>query len=125
MEKNVAIIGAGITGLTAAYYLKKAGIPFTIFEKTAHIGGVINTKFKNGFIYETGPNSGIISTPEIARLFEELEGKCELEKADHASARRLIWKGNKWHALPSGLFSAIRTPLFKFSDKIRVLGEPW
>ncbi len=125
MEKKVAIVGAGITGLSIAYYLKKAGISFTVFEKSNHIGGVINTKQKNGFVYETGPNSGVMSTPEIANLFEDLADKCELEKADHASAKRLIWKGNKWEALPSGLFSAIKTPLFSFSDKLRVLGEPW
>ena len=94
-EKNVAIIGAGITGLTTAYYLKRAGIKFTIFESSNHIGGVIDTKQKDGFIYETGPNSGIIATAEMADLFKDLKGKCELEKADHSSAKRLIWKKNK------------------------------
>jgi oxygen-dependent protoporphyrinogen oxidase len=125
MEKKVAIIGAGITGLTAAYYLKKAGISFSIFEKTNHIGGVIDTKQKNDFTYETGPNSGILSTLEIADLFNDLKGKCEIEIADHSSSKRLIWKKDQWHALPSGLRSAIETPLFSFYDKLRILGEPF
>lgn len=123
--KRVAIIGAGITGLTTAYYLKKAGIDFTIFESTNHIGGVINTIQKDGFTYETGPNSGVIATAEMADLFEELKDKCDLEKADHSSARRLIWKKGKWKALPSGLISAVFTPLFKLKDKFGILGEPW
>jgi len=123
-NKRVAIIGAGITGLTTALYLKKAGIPFSIFEKSDKIGGVMQSKTNDTFLYETGPNSGVISHAEMADLFDDLKGKCELELADDASAKRLIWKNGNWHALPSGLVSAVTTPLFKFSDKLRVLGEP-
>ncbi len=123
--KKVAIIGSGISGLTAAYYLKKTGIPFCVYEKNNKIGGVMQTKSNGDFLYETGPNSGVISHAEIADLFEDLKGKCELEIADEASAKRLIWKKDRWHALPSGLISAIGTPLFRFSDKLRVLGEPF
>jgi len=124
-NKKVAIIGAGISGLVTAFYLKKAGVEFTIFEKSETIGGVIQTKNDGTFLYETGPNSGVISHPEMADLFADLAGKCELELANNASARRLIWKNGNWHALPSGLISAIATPLFTFSDKLRVLGEPF
>lgn len=124
-RKHVAIIGAGITGLTAAFYLKKAGIKFKIFEKSDHIGGVIRTVKTDDFLYETGPNSGVIGNAEIADLFEDLKDDCKLEVADHSSARRLIWKKNKWHALPSGPISAVFTPLFSLYDKFRILGEPF
>ncbi len=125
MDNNVAIIGSGITGLTAAYYLKKAGVRFKVFEKSEHIGGVIQSCKTDAFLYETGPNSGVIANAEIADLFKELKDDCKFEIADHSSARRLIWKGNRWHALPSGLISAVTTPLFTLSDKFRVLGEPF
>lgn len=124
-NKRVAIIGAGITGLTTAFYLKKAGIPFTIFEKSDKIGGVMQSKTDGDFLYETGPNSGVISQAEMAELFEDLKGKCELEIANDASEKRLIWKNGRWEALPSGLISAVTTPLFTFTDKLRVLGEPF
>lgn len=58
-------------------------------------------------------------------LFNDLAGDCELEIARESSKRRLIWKGNQFHALPSGPLSAITTPLFRLSDKFRILGEPW
>ena len=58
-------------------------------------------------------------------MFEDLEGKCALETADPSAKRRLIWKNSQWHALPSGLWSAISTPLFTWGDKFRILGEPW
>lgn len=124
-NKKVAIIGAGITGLVTAFYLKKAGIPFRIFEKTHHIGGVIRTEKEDGFVYETGPNSGVLANPETVELFEELGQQCPPEIADQAAARRLIWKGNRWYPLPSGLWSGITTPLFTMQDKIRLLGEPF
>ncbi len=124
-EKKVAIIGAGITGLVTAYYLKKAGIAFRIFEKTAHIGGVIETCEKDGFVYERGPNSGVLANVETVEFFESLGDHCKLEIADASSAKRLIWKGGKWYALPSGFVGGITTPLFSIKDKLRLLGEPF
>lgn len=122
---DVVIIGAGLTGLTMGFYLKKAGINFVIVDKSAKTGGVIQTIREKGFVYETGPNTGVIGNPEMAELFEDLAGKCELETANPAAKRRLIWKNNQWNTLPSGLWSAITTPLFTWGDKFRILGEPW
>jgi len=122
---KVAIVGAGLTGLTAAYYLKKAGIDFQIFEKSDKAGGVINTISTNEFTYETGPNTGVLGQPEVAELIENLQNDCELEIADENAKARWIWKGKKWEPLPSGLLGGIKTPLFKFSDKLRLLGEPF
>ena len=123
--QNIAIIGAGITGLSLGYYLKQAGIPFTIFEKAGRTGGVIKTKQQNGFIYETGPNSGVLSNVETLELIDRLNGKIQLQTGNESAKKRLIWKKNRWEALPSGLISAIKTPLFTFKDKINILGEPF
>ena len=125
LSTEVVIIGAGLTGLTIAFYLKKKGIPFKIVEQSSQTGGVIQSVNENGFLYETGPNTGVIGNPEVAELFEDLNGSCKLEIADPRAKRRLIWKKGKWHALPSGPFSAIRTPLFRLKDKLRILGEPF
>ena len=128
MEKvktDVTIIGAGLTGLTTAFYLSKAGLNVTLLEKQDRIGGVIQTMNKKGFIFETGPNTGVYSTPELVRLFDDLEGTCSPEFAHSSAKQRWILKNGKWHALPSGLISAVRTPLFTLGDKFRILGEPF
>lgn len=122
---NVVVIGAGITGLTCAFQLKRRGANVTVLECQNRIGGQINSQHIGDFIFESGPNTGVVKHPEVAELFEQLNGACELETALESSKRRLIWKGDKFHALPSSLASALKTPLFKWYDKIRILGEPW
>ena len=124
-QKHVAIIGGGITGLVTAYHLSKEGIPFQLFEKTDRLGGVIQSKQKNGFLYETGPNSGVIGHAEVADLFDDLKDHCKLEIANKNSAKRLIWKQGRWHALPSGIGGGLTTPLFTWKDKFGILGEPF
>ncbi len=125
IEKQFVIIGAGLTGLTLAYYLKKQGKEVFLIEKANRTGGVINTVNLDGFVFETGPNTGVVGNPEVAELFEELKDLCQFEAANPESKRRLIWKKGKWHPLPSGLISAVTTPLFTFKDKFKVLGEPF
>ena len=125
INKDIAIIGAGLTGLTAAYYLTKYGRDVILIEKDGRTGGVINTETDGDFTFETGPNSGVLSSNEAAGLFSDLNHKCRLETANEKSKKRLIWKGTSWQPLPSGPLSAIGTPLFTFSDKLRILGEPF
>lgn len=124
-NRGIVIIGAGLTGLSTAHNLKKKGHDVVIVEKESRIGGQIRTYQEDGFVYESGPNTGVVSFPEVVELFNDLAGDCELEIARESSKRRLIWKGNQFHALPSGPLSAITTPLFRLSDKFRILGEPW
>lgn len=124
-KRDIVVIGAGVTGMTCAFQLKRNGKDVEILECQDRIGGQINTQNINGFTFESGPNTGVVKYPEVAELFEQLDGTCTLETALESSKRRLIWKGDKFYALPSSLGSAISTPLFKFSDKLRILGEPW
>lgn len=125
METDIAIIGAGLTGLTTGFLLKQKGRSVRLFEKTNRTGGQIQTHSQNGFTFESGPNTGVVSYPEVAELFQLLADKCKLETADEASKKRLIWKKDMFVALPSSLGSAISTPLFTWKDKFRILGEPF
>ncbi|MBN2807480.1 MAG: protoporphyrinogen oxidase [Prolixibacteraceae bacterium] len=125
IQKDVVIIGAGLTGLTLAFYLKKAGLSVALIEKTNRTGGVIQSHSEEDFLFESGPNTGVLSNPEVVELFDDLGDNCKLITANPKAKKRLIWKGQQWHALPSGPISAITTPLFTLGDKFRVLGEPW
>jgi oxygen-dependent protoporphyrinogen oxidase len=127
MQDNlpIVIIGAGLTGLTTAYYLAKRGKKILVIEKNDKVGGQIRTLQQDGFIFETGPNTGSMSYPEVAELFAELSPACELEVADENAKHRLIWKGNRFRELPSGLPDGIINSVISWKDKFRILGEPF
>lgn len=123
-QADVTIIGAGLTGLTTAFYLSRAGLKTLVVEKAPRTGGVINTEKKQGFVFETGPNTGVIATPELVELFDILKDNIQVEIANPKARFRWIWKNRTWHTLPSGPISAIKTPLFTGRDKWRILAEP-
>lgn len=123
-HKDVIIIGAGLTGLSVAYFLKKQGKNVLVVERMSRPGGAIHTAYENGYSIETGPNTGSLANEEIVGLLEELKN-CQPEIADKAANRRLIWKNGKLRALPGGIFSGLFTPLFSWKDKFGILLEPF
>lgn len=122
---DVIILGAGVTGLTLAHHLNKQGISFKVVEQQAQAGGVIQTQSENGFVFESGPNSGVISHPEVVALFDDLGDTIKVEKGNDLVKIRYVLKKGEWHALPHSPLSAISTPLFTLKDKFRILGEPF
>lgn len=122
-QYDCILLGAGLTGLTIAHSLRRAGRRVLVLEKGDHPGGVIHTYTDDGFVFEAGPNTGVISSVELVRLMEELKLKFEVPQ-QFANAR-WIWKNGRWEPLPSGLLSAIGTPLFSLKDKFRILLEPF
>ncbi len=122
---NVAIVGAGLSGLTTAYYLTRYGTNVRVYEKSNRPGGVIETISENGFVLEAGPNTGVLTRMEAVELLEDMGNDCKAEVADETAKARWIWKNGRWELLPSGLISGIKTPLFSFSDKLRLLAEPF
>jgi oxygen-dependent protoporphyrinogen oxidase len=123
--RDVVVLGAGLTGMTTAFHLQKRGLDFALLEKAGRVGGVIKSIKEDGFLYEEGPNSGVIGNIEVVKLFEELAAECEMEVASNLVKKRYVLKDGKWEALPGGLKAAISTPLFSLKDKFRILLEPF
>ncbi len=123
MEKDIIVIGAGLTGLTTAVYLKKKGFDVAVVEKSDRVGGQIRTYREGGFVFESGPNSGNGASEAVLDLCDTVSAGIQFARKE--SERRLIWKNGKFHPLPHSLWSGLTTPLFTFSDKIGILGEPW
>ena len=63
---EVAVVGGGISGLSAAYELHGRGIPFTLFERARRLGGVIRTDHVDGFTIDGGPDSLLVQKPAAA-----------------------------------------------------------
>lgn len=120
-EKKAIIIGAGVTGLTTAFYLKKDGWQIQILEQKQRTGGSICTHHEKGFVFESGPNTGIISQPEVIDLISQLGNKINIEPLGENINRRLVWKNCRWHSLPHCLSDSLHTPLFKWNEKLKLL----
>ncbi len=125
IEKDVVIIGGGLTGMTTALQLKKKGLTVALLEKSDRTGGQIATHSEQGFLFESGPNTGSGASEEVMELYHSLDGRCEIEFATKEAESRWIWKKGKFHPLPGGLIGGITTPLFTMGDKLRILGEPF
>lgn len=122
---DVIVVGAGITGLVTTFLLKEKGVNVLLIEKNARAGGQLCTVSDDGFLFESGPNTGVVANKDVLNLFNQLGDECTLQTARKESKVRLIWKNGRFCPLPSGLADAVTTPLFSWHDKIRILFEPF
>ncbi|PWN06263.1 protoporphyrinogen oxidase [Rhodohalobacter mucosus] len=124
-EKKIAVIGAGITGLVTAYILQQNGTQTHLFERRAEAGGSIKTERKENWQYEYGPNTLLLKDREVADFLSRIQLNDAIVEANPAASKRFIVKDNTLMALPSSLASAVKTPLFGFGSKLRILAEPF
>jgi oxygen-dependent protoporphyrinogen oxidase len=123
--KRLAIVGAGITGLTAASELAAAGHDVTVFEASDRVGGAIRTIHCDGWLVEAGPNTALLRDASLDPLLARAGLGPELQVANPAAAKRFIVRYGRPNALPANLWQAITTPVFNFRGKLRVLAEPF
>ncbi len=124
-SKSVVVIGAGISGLCAAYLLHKKGFSVTVLEKNGSVGGTMQTIRENGWLIETGPNSTLETTPLFNQLFNELGIIDQRVYASDVSNKRYILRNGKLHALPMSPSSFLGSKLWSVSGKLRLLKEPF
>jgi oxygen-dependent protoporphyrinogen oxidase len=121
---KVAVLGGGITGLTAAWKLQLAGHEVRLLESSARPGGSVRTDRAEGWLVEAGPNA-LQETPEVASLLAELGLLPERIVAAPQARNRYIARGGELVALPtpSDVTGLISTPLLSFGSKLKVTSE--
>ena len=128
MQHKALIIGGGISGLSAAYYLSKAGIRPTLLERQPRVGGVIQTCAQQGCLLEEGPDGFMAAKPWAMNLIRELGLTDQVMGSnDHSRVTYIVKKG-KLIPMPDGLMMMVptkmlplaETRLFSWGAKIRM-----
>ena len=137
-QPHVAVIGGGITGLTAAYFLQETAreqgrpVRVSLFEASGRLGGKILTERADGFCIEAGPDSFLARKPWARMLAERLGLAEELVPTDPRHRRTYILHRGQLHPIPEGLFMFVpvrldvflRSRLFSPWGKLRMAMEP-
>lgn len=121
----VAVIGGGITGLTAAWHLKQRGRDVTVFEAAPVAGGAIRSHRDDGWLHEAGPNSLMEGSAAVATFIDAIGLGARRIYAAEAAKNRYIVRGGGLMALPTSPLGFLKTRLFSTRAKIRLLSEPF
>ncbi|MEY4938817.1 MAG: hypothetical protein RIQ93_552 [Verrucomicrobiota bacterium] len=124
-SRRIAVLGGGITGLTAAWQLQRSGLTPVVFEKNGRMGGAIGAFQQDGWLHELGPNSLLEGSSEVARFIDELGLGSRRVYADAKASNRYILRGGRLTPMPTSPAAFLSTPLFSWGAKFALLGEPW
>ncbi len=118
---TVLVIGAGISGLACAHFLRARGVNVHVLEASDRPGGLIRSAEQGEFHFELGPQSFLSSEP-LPQLIQELGIQDQLLTADSRAPRYLLRNGQLVRA-PMSPLGLLRTPLFGARTKWRLVTE--
>jgi protoporphyrinogen/coproporphyrinogen III oxidase len=120
----VAIIGGGITGLTAAFRLRSRGVPVTLYEASNRVGGVIQSTCRGGFLAECGPNAILETSSVITDLIRDLRLESRRLYSDTSAKNRYVLRRGRPTTVPDSALGMFTSSLFSPWAKLRLLTEP-
>jgi oxygen-dependent protoporphyrinogen oxidase len=134
--KRIAIIGGGISGLSAAFALeeyRRAGneVEYVLYESSSRLGGVLRTEMIDGCLVEAGPDSFVTEKPWAADLCRTLGLGDQLIGSNDADRKTYILTRGRLVEMPDGLMFMVPTkilptglsPLFSWKTKLRMTQE--
>lgn len=130
MSVDVAVVGAGISGLAAAYELQRRGVRVRVLEASDRLGGVIRSDRFDGWVIDGGPDSLLVQKPAAVALCREL-GLGDRLISTLTPRTAYILRNDRLHALPEGSFlgfplrlgALANSSLFSLGGKLRMACE--
>jgi oxygen-dependent protoporphyrinogen oxidase len=122
---EIAVVGTGIAGLTAALTLQKQGHRVYVFERNSRCGGHIESEDWEGDVIEWGPQSLLASHDEFPYLLALSEAENKIRFPRKEASRRYIYFREHAVALPQGPFGLLKSPLLGRKALWALLREPF
>ncbi len=132
MTKRIAIIGGGISGLSAAQRILERNalcervddrLELVLFEATNRLGGVISTRHEHGFLVEESSDNFITTNPWAVELCEKLGLKSTLTGTDPTSRKTFVVHRGRLYPLPDGFL--MMAPSRILSMAVTPILSPW
>jgi oxygen-dependent protoporphyrinogen oxidase len=126
-DQTIAIIGGGISGLSAAWYLQQAA-PETqvhIIEASDRWGGKIITRREVGFVVDGGPDTFVTRKPEVWNLARELNIHSQVIDAGSETRDIHVMHEGQLYPIPLSPPAFIGSKLLSWRAKFRMLAEPF
>ena len=122
VNRKVLIVGAGITGLTLAYELKKQNLAVEVVESLPFAGGKIGTIHKHGFELDLGPVSCSLN-PALETLLAELNLTGNIIHANAQLSKRYVYSNGKIHRVEPSIPKLLTSRLLSWKGKLAVLRD--
>ena len=124
---DVIIVGAGLSGLSAAHFLHKLSpdLDVVLLEKESRSGGAIMSFEEEGFQGEWGPHGLLDNTEESQEILRDTGLYEQCQQAPLGDFYRYVCHKGKLERLPQSLMTVLTTPLVPFFGKLRALADLW
>ncbi|XP_052197640.1 protoporphyrinogen oxidase, mitochondrial [Diospyros lotus] len=122
--RRVAVVGAGVSGLAAAYKLKLHGLNVTVFEAEGRAGGKLKSKSQDGLIWDEGANTMTEVETEVKYLIDNLglRGKQQLPISQK---KRYIARDGVPILIPLNPIALVRSSFLSAQSKFQIMMEPF
>jgi oxygen-dependent protoporphyrinogen oxidase len=126
---RIAIIGAGISGLSTAYAIEQLAasrgltIETQLLEKNRRLGGKVRSIREEGYLCEWGPNGFLDNKPMTLELCNRLGVDTRLVRSNDNARKRFIFSGNELHRLPENGPAFLQSKLMTWPGKLRIARE--
>ena len=118
---RVAVVGAGISGLSTAHALLSRGVEVVVLEATERVGGVIASVERNGFLTENAVNGFLDREPAMRDLVSTLGLERKVRAASSASKERYVFTRGALRRVPTSPPSLLGSDVLPWNAKFRLL----
>lgn len=131
MSRSYVVVGGGISGLVAAYRLRRlvgADTEITVFDPADRLGGILRTERVGGQAMDVGAEAFVVRRPEVPALLAELG--LAAQQVGTTGVRPLLYAGARLHSLPAETVNGVPSSAASMTGLVddvtlsRMTGEP-